>query len=258
MGRSRNAQMAVNVVVYREVNDFKQLRKGDLNAVLKRAETLSAFLANELGITRADLCKEIGAYWRQPGISTLQPNNLVGHAFRSLTVAILQRFGSPDVTYSEEVDPHKEFSGFEFRTRSKKPKLDIVARKGPKTAALMSTRWRFRHDRVDVVEEALSYATAAHRHNPNCKLYAVTGEFAPNRLNKILTNCPPAHAHPALSATVHFAPTLIRDGLGENGRMYNTSKALTGSLVKRTSGENGWQNTQRPGARNTAMMLNAM
>jgi hypothetical protein len=123
------------------------------------------------------------------------------------------------VSYSEEVDPHEEFPGFEFRTRSKKPKLDIVAHKGAKTVALMSTRWRFRHDRVDVVEEALAYATPAHRHNPNCKLYAVTGEFAPNRLDKILTNCPPAHAHPALAAAIHFAPALIRDGLGENGRL---------------------------------------
>jgi hypothetical protein len=66
-----------DVVVYREINDFKKLKKGDENAVLKRAEALSVFLAAQLSMSRADLCKEIGVYWRQPGISTLQPNNLV-------------------------------------------------------------------------------------------------------------------------------------------------------------------------------------
>jgi hypothetical protein len=143
----------------------------------------------------------------------------VGHAFRSLTVNILQRFGSPEIQYEEEVDPHREFPGFDFRTRSKKPSIDIVARKRGRTVALMSSRWRFRHDRVDVVEEALAYSGAAHRHNPNCDLLAVVGEFAPNRVERILSNCPPAHAHPPLSAAVHFAPNLISNGLRENGRL---------------------------------------
>lgn len=208
-----------DVVIYRETNDFKLTKKGGPNAVLKRAEKLSSFLADELGVTRADLARTIGVYWRQPGIAEFQPHNLLGHAFRSLTVRILEQFGSRDVKYSEEVDPHEEFMGLEFSTRSKDPKLDIVAHKGAKTVALISSRWRFRHDRVDVVEEALAYGTAARRHNANCNLYAVTGEFGPNRLEKILSHCPPAHPHPPLAATVHFAPQLITKGLGENGRM---------------------------------------
>src|ERR1035438_50044 len=199
---SRGWQPFKGVVVYREVNDFKTDSAGNPNAVLRRATALSDYLAGELGIERADLCQELAIYWRQPTISHFQPHNLVGHAFRSLTVNILQRFGSPGILYEEEVDPHLEFPGFDFRTRSKKPSIDIVARKGGKTVALMSTRWRFRHDRVDVVEEALAYSGAAHRHNPNCDLLAVVGEVPPNRLEKILSNCPPAHAHPPLSAAV--------------------------------------------------------
>jgi hypothetical protein len=65
----------------------------------------------------------------------------------------------------------------------------------------------------------MAYAPAARRHNPGCHLYAVVGEFAPNRLNKIISNCPPLHSHTALSATVHFAPQLITEGLREDGRM---------------------------------------
>ena len=209
-----------NVVVYREANDFKIGARGP-NAVMRRAEALSKFIAKELCIPREELCREIATYWRAPDIGGLQPHNLAGHAFRSLTVHALQVFGDPDVAYAEEVSPYEEFPGQQFATRSKDPKIDIVARRGKTTVALISSRWRFRHDRGDVVEEAMAYAPAARRHNPSCRLYASVGEFAPNRLEKILSNCPPAQPHGALAAAVHFAPQLITSGLGENGRMNN-------------------------------------
>ena len=186
---------------------------------MRRAAELTTFLAKELGVPRSDLCKEIGAYWRHPGIANRQPHNLAGHAFRSLNVHILETFGDQGITYVEEVNPHDEFPGQQFTTRSKEPKIDIVARRGNVTVALISTRSRYRHDRVDVVEEAMAYGTAARRHNPGCHFYASVGEFAPNRLEKVLRNCPPAQPRGALTAAVHFAPHLISSGLGENGRM---------------------------------------
>src|ERR1051326_6022989 len=73
-----------NVVVYREVNDFKPKKKGEPNIVLRRAEHLTSHLAAELGVSRKDLCATIGEYWRNASVVHLQPNNLVGHAFRSL------------------------------------------------------------------------------------------------------------------------------------------------------------------------------
>ena len=205
------------VVVYREANDFKVGSRGP-NAVMRRAEALTGVLANALGVPRADLCNEIAAYWRHPSIAGLQPHNLAGHAFRSLTVHILETFGAQGIAYGEEVSPYDEFPGQHFTTRSRDPKIDIVARKGDATAALISSRWRYRHDRVDVVEEAMAYAPAARRHNPHCRLYASVGEFAPNRLDKVLKNCPPAQPHGPLTAAVHFAPQLITEGLRENGR----------------------------------------
>ena len=105
-----------------------------------------------------------------PNIADLQPHNLAGHAFRSLTVHILEIFGDKGTTYAEEVSPYVEFPGQHFGTRSRSPKIDIVARRGKVTAALISSRWRYRHDRVDVVEEATAYAPAACRHNPVCRL----------------------------------------------------------------------------------------
>ena len=66
----------------------------------------------------------------------------------------------------------------------------------------------------------MAYAPAACRHNPVCRLYASVGEFAPNRLDKVLIEqLPPAQPHGALTATVHSAPQLITGGLGKNGRM---------------------------------------
>lgn len=207
-----------DVVVYRESNDFKMGVRGP-NVVMRRADVLTEFLAGELGVPRTALCNEIATYWRHPDITDFQPNNLAGHAFRSLTVHILETFGDKGITYSEEFSPYDEFPGQQFTTRSRDPKIDIVARRGKVTVALISSRWRFRHDRVDVVEEAMAYAPAARRHNPGCRLYASVGEFAPNRLDKVLSNCPPIQPRGALTAAVHFAPQLITDGLDENGRM---------------------------------------
>ena len=208
------------IVVYREANDFKIGRSGP-NVTMRRGGTLTAQLANELAVPRTAICNEIAAYWRHPDIAHLQPHNLVGHAFRSLTVHILETFGDPGIAYAEEVSPYEEFPGQHFTTRSNNPRIDIVARRGNATAALISSRWRFRHDRVDVIEEAMAYAPAARRHNPDCRLYACVGEFAPNRLDKVLSNCPPVQPHGALTAAVHFAPALITIGLGIDGRMAN-------------------------------------
>lgn len=213
----RGWQAFHDVVVYREANDFRVGAHGP-NIVMRRADMLACFLAAELGIPRADLCDEIAAYWRHRDIAGLQPHNLAGHAFRSLTVHILETFGDKGITYSEEVSPYEEFPGQQFITRSNDPKIDIIARRDNVTVALISSRWRFRHDRVDVVEEAMAYAPAARRHNPKCRFYASVGEFSPNRLDKVLGNCPPAQPRGALNAAVHFAPKLITSGLRQNGR----------------------------------------
>jgi hypothetical protein len=207
-----------DVIVYRESNDFRIGARGP-NAVLKRAEALAAYLASQLSVPRSDLCKEIGIYWKDPAVATLQPHNLVGNAFRSLTVHILERFGDSGITYDEEINAHALFPGYPLATRSANPKIDIVARRGSLIVALISSRWRFRHDRVDVVEEAMAYAQAARHANPACRLYASIAEFTPNRIHKILVNCPPHHPNAALTAAVHFQPQLISTGLGENGRM---------------------------------------
>lgn len=204
-------------VVYRERNDFKDGAKGP-SLVTKRAHLLSQYLADELGVSREALCDTIGKYFRDPRIRPLQPHNLVGHAFRSIVVHILQKHGDQGVSYAEEVNPSEEFPGHSFQTRSKEARVDIVARRGASTVALMSSRWRYRHDRVDMIDEAIAYAPPALRQNRNCKLYGMVGEFSVPRLVKVLEHCPPLHPNGAISALVHFNPQLLWNGLGENGK----------------------------------------
>ena len=215
-----------DVVLYIDSNRFTSGESGP-HATLRRAEQLSIFLAAQLGIPRSELCREIGLYWQHEAIRPLQPHNPLGHAFRSLTTAALQRFGDPGIMYEEEVRPHSEFPGQMFTTRSKNAKIDIVARRDNRTVALLTVRWRVRHDRLDVVDEAMAYAPAARRHNPHSQVYAVLGEFDGGRLRKVLDNCPPIFPNAALTAAVHFAPQLIRDGLGRTVR-FNTCAALSG------------------------------
>lgn len=185
----------------------------------ERAERLTDYLAHQLGVPRGELCRSIAAYWSRPEIRNLQPHNLVGHAFRSLITTALERFGDPAIIYDEEADPYSEFPGYQFGTRSRKARIDIIARRGQHVVALLSVRWRFRHDRLDVVDEALAYMPALRRQNASGRFYAVVGEFDGGRLRKLLSSCAPGNPNAAISAAVHFAPQLIRDGLGENGTL---------------------------------------
>jgi hypothetical protein len=198
-GKRTGWQPLHDVVVYRESNDFKIGVSGP-NAVVQRAEALSQYLAGELGFSRKDLCAEIGQFWRHPQILSLQPHNLAGNAFRSSLKKALQLFGDAGLTIEEEVRPRDEFPGNPFASRSQDPRIDILVRRGQLPVALISVRWRFRHDRVDVVDEAMSYAPAARRLNPKAKFYAFVGEFSPARLDKILSNCPPAMPNGAIDA----------------------------------------------------------
>src|SRR5207249_737005 len=166
-------------VVYRDSNDFKKLKDGNPNKTVVRGEALSTYLADELGVTRELLCAEIGKYWRHAAIRKLQYHNLVGHAFRSIVVEILRRFGESGIKYEEEVSASTILPGHAFPTRSREAKCDVVAWKGQTLAAIITTRWRFRTDRPDAPDEALAYVPAARRGNPRFRFYAVTGEFAP-------------------------------------------------------------------------------
>jgi hypothetical protein len=74
----------------------------------------------------------------------LQPHNLVGHAFRSLITTILTHFGDREIEYEERVDLYSEFPADALPPRSRSTKIDIVARRGSRTVALLALAWRIR------------------------------------------------------------------------------------------------------------------
>lgn len=218
LGSLRKHRGVPDCVVFREANDFMLNKDGSPNATLERGLELTEYLASQLGVATSDLCNSIGLFFTMDPIFDLQPNNVRGHAFRSIVCTALERFGNREIVFEEEISVHDEFPGYRLPTRSEKAKLDIIARKNGIPVALISVRWALRHDRIDIVEEALSYGPAARRSNRDCALYGVVGEFSPNRLIKVIDHVPEVTKNPALDACVHFCPDLLANGLKVNGR----------------------------------------
>lgn len=219
-GKRKGWQPFHKAVVYRESNDFF-VEKGNESSALKKARRLTSYLEALLGLPTGKCCQSIGQYWRHPAVNTLQPHNLFGHAFRSIVLEILQMHGNKAINYEEEVSPKQLFAGVPLHLRSKDPKIDIVAFKKNRPVALISCRWRFRHDRVDVDAESIAYKSAAMSAGQgSCKFYAMLGEFSVPRLEKVLKNTAGVSNNPSIDGTVHFMPDLITNpaALGENGR----------------------------------------
>jgi hypothetical protein len=164
-------------------------------------------------IARGSLDANIGQFLMNLGV---QPNNPRGHAFRSITAEILARYGDSGLTIEEEVDPHSLFPGFPFGPRSKRARIDIAIHRNQRLVALCSTRWTYRHDRVDIIEEALNYMPAARRINPTCKFFGITAEVNPARLLKVVSQTAPVLQNAAIERLVHLHVPLATTVIGHN------------------------------------------
>ncbi len=200
--------------VLRESNDYKENQDGGSNKALKEAALIGDYIAEELGIPRTELCAHIGGFLKGLGI---QPNNPRGHAFRSLVAEILSSYGDTGLTVREEVDPHPLYPGFTFALRSASPRIDIVVLRQQRIVALCSTRWTYRHDRVDMLEEATAYMAAARRENPDCKFFGITAELNPARLKKVVKQTSPLQRNAAMERLIHLHKPLATSVIGHNG-----------------------------------------
>lgn len=97
--------------------------------------------------------------------------------------------------------------------RSENPRIDIVIHRGQQLVALCSARWSYRHDRVDMLEEASAYMQPAHRVNQNCRFFGITSEMNPSRLDKVITQTSPVRRNAAMTALVHLHCPLAFIGL---------------------------------------------
>jgi hypothetical protein len=202
--------------VLRERNDYKLNNNGEPTQALKEAILMGDYLAGKLGVERGNLCSHIGGFLK--GLK-IQPNNPRGHAFRSLIANVLATFGDPALTVKEEVNPYPLFPGFTFHLRSANPRIDIVILRNNQIVALCSTRWSYRHDRVDILEEAHAYIAPARRVNPNCKFFGITAEVNPARLKKVVKASTPCQRNAAVERLVHLHCPLVTTVIGHNGEL---------------------------------------
>lgn len=203
--------------VLRESNDYRLTKGGSPNKALSEAVKVKERIAEELGVDPEGVCSELGVFFRHPDIGGLQPNNPRGHAFRSLVAETLARFGDPQLEVAEEVSPRDLFPGFEFGNRSKDARIDIVVKRGPRPVALITTRWTYRHDRVDIIDEARAYVPAARELNRDCRFFGVTAEFGTARLKKVIAQTSPVMGNAAINRLVHLNPEMPGQLIGRNG-----------------------------------------
>ena len=203
--------------VLRESNDYRLTKAGTPNKALSEAMLVKEWIAAELDSDMPEVCSELGQFFRHRDIAGLQPNNPRGHAFRSLVAETLARFGDPQLDVTEEVSPRDLFPGFVFGNRSTGARIDIVVQRGPRVVALITTRWTYRHDRVDIIDEALAYVPSARRQNNNCRFFGVTEEFMTARLRKVIGQTSPVMANAAIDRLVHLNPELPGELIGRNG-----------------------------------------
>ncbi len=206
-----------NAPVVRESNDYKLTKVGAPNKALSEAFQVRRRIAEELGVDPEGVCSELGVFFRHSEIDGLQPNNLRGHAFRSLVAETLATFGDPQLDVAEEVSPRELFPGFDFGNRSKDARIDIVVKRGPRPVALITTRWTYRHDRVDIIDEARAYVPAARNLNRDCRFFGVTAEFGTARLKKVIGQTSPLMRNSAIDRLVHLNPELPGELIGRNG-----------------------------------------
>ena len=172
------------------------------------------YLATQLGVPRDSLCANLGLFIK---LLKIQPNNPRGHAFRSIVAEYLSTFGDPTLAIEEEISPHVLFPGIPFNLRSAEPRVDLTVHRGNNLVALCSVRWSYRHDRVDMLEEAAVYMGAARRINSHCRFFGITAEMNPARLKKVVSQTSPVVSHAAMTRLVHLHPPLATTVIGHNG-----------------------------------------
>lgn len=210
-----------------ERNNYRRTKSGGPNRHMRDAIAVRDHLAALLGVTPSNLASQLGLFFRQPQVSQLQPNNPRGHAFRSLVAHTLATYGDQNLTVVEEERAHQLFPGHQLATRSRDSKIDIVVFRGNLLVSLVSVRWTYRHDRVDMLDEAYAYVPPARRTNSACRFWGVTNEFGTARLTKVIRDSKAAQPNGILDALVHLNPHLPSTVVKRNHELANL-KSLAG------------------------------
>jgi len=181
----------------------------------RHAINVEAYLAAQWSISPETVGDVVDLLMRSPAYGGLQRHNIVGAAFAALVRLTLQRFGNqdPSLTYELEVPGANAFPGVQIPTRSERPSIDILVRKSGKNIGIISTKWSYRHDRVDdLTTECRAYKNAATYTDTKLFYYIATNEFDPARTEKlILDKC--------VDRVIHVHKELVTGVCKLNGRL---------------------------------------
>jgi hypothetical protein len=188
------------------------------NAWQRRAQAVSAYLANQLGCSTDSLPAKTDLLMKHPNYLGMQRQNTLGIAFAGLIQHVLEKFGSASLSYEAEVEASAIFPGITFPGRSGTPRIDVLARRSNIPRVIISAKWSVRHDRLnDITNEGPVYKAAYERIYRQARrdrflYYVVTNEYDPARLNKILDDT-------SVDGVVHVHKAAVTQVCGLNGRL---------------------------------------
>ena len=162
------------------------------NVWQKRAQALSKYLAENLGVPINEIQNSVNLLMRQPDYERMQRQNPLGIAFAGIVKHILERFGSQEISYELEVEADSIFPGISFPGRSTTPRIDILGKHGDIPIVIITAKWSARHDRLnDITNECPVYKAGYARifrqtRRDQLLYYAITNEYGPARLHKML------------------------------------------------------------------------
>ena len=182
---------------------------------IDRAQRVHQYLGESLGCPSGEVPDRVDLLMRSAGYVGLQRQNPLGIAFAELTAHILRKFGDVRLSYRTEVPAAELFPAIKLQSRSRNPKIDVASFRDGKLAAIVTTKWSIRHDRLtDVIDEAISYKSAAMRLGQKLPCFFVTNEFDPARLDKLI-------GADVVDEVVHVHPKLVTEVCKLNGRLDN-------------------------------------
>jgi hypothetical protein len=183
----------------------------------RRAIGVEDYLAQHWAVPPQQVGDGVDLLMKSADYAGLQRQNIVGAAFAALLKMALQRFGvqDPNITYELEVAGANAFPGVRIPTRSENPSIDILVRKQGKNIGIISTKWSYRHDRVDdLTNECRAYKGAAAYTDTKLFYYIATNEFDPARSDKLIGD-------KCVDRVIHVHKELVTGVCKLNGRLAN-------------------------------------
>jgi hypothetical protein len=183
----------------------------------KRAQAVDQYLATALAYNVEELPNKTDQLMKQPDYDRMQRQNTLGIAFAGILKHVLEKFGSPNASYENEIEAAAIFPGITFPGRSGAPRIDVLATHNTIPRAIISAKWSVRHDRLnDITNECPVYKAAYGRVyrqvHPDLLYFVATNEYDPARLNKMLDDS-------CVDGVVHVHKTAVVEVCGLNGRL---------------------------------------